>query len=214
MPTQLAKHLETQSSSSLVSLGCLAATLVDHVSSGAVVSVSPHGGVSVHMEMNYFSPTPGGQDCEVDSRVTKAGRTLAFAEVKIRNKSSGKVTARGTHIKFIPPMPDAKTSATNLPKGTPKAAISPVGAIEFMYCMPTEYLECFYPDATQNFETTALHGLTDITASTGQVKCVLPVKKRVQNCYSTLHGGCIGECCLFSSVPVTFSMSMQQAFVL
>ena len=154
------------------------------------------------MEMNYFSPTPGGQDCQVDSRVTKAGRTLAFAEVEIRNKSSGKVTARGTHIKFIPPMPDAKTSAANLPKGTPKAANSPDGAIEFMESMATDYLEGFDPDATQNFETTALHGLTDITASRGQVKCVLPVKKRVQNCYSTLHGGCIGECCLLASLPI------------
>ena len=59
----------------------VAATLVDDVSSGAVRSMSEHPGVSVHMSMNYFSPTPGGQDCEVDSRVTKAGRTLAFAEV-------------------------------------------------------------------------------------------------------------------------------------
>lgn len=58
-----------------------AATLVDDVSSGAIRSISQHPGVSVHMSMNYYSPTPGGQDCEVDSRVTKAGRTLAFAEV-------------------------------------------------------------------------------------------------------------------------------------
>lgn len=59
-----------------------AATLVDDVSSGAIRSVSEHPGVSVHISINYFSPTPGGQDCEVDSRVTKAGRTLAFAEVQ------------------------------------------------------------------------------------------------------------------------------------
>ena len=58
-----------------------AATLVDDVSSGAIRSMSEHPGVSVHMSMNYFSPTPGGQDCEVDSHVTKAGRTLAFAQV-------------------------------------------------------------------------------------------------------------------------------------
>lgn len=59
----------------------VAATLVDDVSSGAVRSMSEHPGMSVHMSMNYFSPTPGGQDCKVDSRVTKVGRTLAFAEV-------------------------------------------------------------------------------------------------------------------------------------
>ena len=44
--------------------------------------------------MNYFSPTPGSQDCEVDSRVTKAGRTLAFAEVQ---SSSFVLRVEGQH---------------------------------------------------------------------------------------------------------------------
>ena len=48
--------------------------------------MSAHPGVSVHMSMNYFSPTPGNQDCEVDSRVTKVGRTLAFAEVRYMSR--------------------------------------------------------------------------------------------------------------------------------
>lgn len=69
----------------------VAATLVDDVSSGAVRSMSGHPGMSVHMSMNYFSPTPGGQDCEVDSRVFKAGRTLAFAEVHAPSYAAYKV---------------------------------------------------------------------------------------------------------------------------
>ena len=38
----------------------------------------------------------------------------------------------------------------------------------------------------------ALNGLKDIRASSGCVLCTLPVTKRVQNRYNTLHGGCIG----------------------
>ncbi|DBB17966.1 hypothetical protein WJX82_004459 [Trebouxia sp. C0006] len=172
--------------------GCIA-TLVDDVSSGAIVSVAPHAGVSVHMSMNYLSPTPGGQDCEVDAHVTKAGRTLAFADVEIRNKRTGKVTARGTHIKFIPPMPDPTASSSNIkmPPGAPKAAATPEAAEDFITDMINDVREGFQADATRNFEATALCGLRDITATRGQVVCVLPVNQRVQNRYNTLHGGCI-----------------------
>ncbi len=172
-----------------------AATLVDDVSSGAIVSVAPHAGVSVHMSMNYFSPTPGGQDCEVDAHVTKAGRTLAFADVEIRNKRTGKVTARGTHIKFIPPMPNPTVSSgnTNRPPGTPRAAATPEAAEDFITDMISDVREGFQTDATRNFEATALYGLRNITATRGQVVCTLPVSQRVQNRYNTLHGGCIGR---------------------
>jgi hypothetical protein len=47
-------------------------------------------------------------------------------------------------------------------------------------------------NAASNFDTTALNGLHSIQASPGRVLCRLPVAKRVQNRYSTLHGGCIG----------------------
>lgn len=143
--------------------------------------------------MNYFSPTPGGQDCEVDARVTKAGRTLAFAEVEIRNKRTGKVTARGTHTKFIPPMPDSTASTGQLPPGTPKAAASPEAAEQFISDMVSDVREGFQADATTNFEATALYGLRDITATRGQVVCTLPIKERVQNRYRTMHGGCTGR---------------------
>ena len=52
----------------LLKLCLTAATLFDVVTSGALVSVAPHGGVSVHMSINYFRPTPGGKVCEVDAK--------------------------------------------------------------------------------------------------------------------------------------------------
>lgn len=47
-------------------------------------------------------------------------------------------------------------------------------------------------NAASNFDTTALNGLHSIQASPGRVVCRLPVSRRVQNRYKTLHGGCIG----------------------
>lgn len=42
-----------------------------------------------------------------------------------------------------------------------------------------------------HFDTTALQGLTDISAERGKITCRLPVAARLQNRYNTLHGGCI-----------------------
>ena len=46
------------------------------------------------------------------------------------------------------------------------------------------------------FDTTALSALRDVAASAGRCTAVLPVTPPVSNRYGTLHGGCIGRCCL------------------
>lgn len=71
-------------------------------------------------------------------------------------------------------------------------AVTPEAADSFISDMISDAQEGFQPEATTNFETTALHGLKDITASRGRVVCTLPVRPRVQNRYKTLHGGCSG----------------------
>ena len=161
-------------------LCCPSATLVDDVSSGAILSVSPHGGVSVSMSLTYLSPTPGNQDCQIDARVIKSGRTLAFAEVEIRHKITGTVTGSGN-------------GSVQTPAGTPDQANSAEAATAFVDDMCSETLEGFDPEATHSFDTTALYGLKDITATAGQVVCTLPVSQRTQNRYNTLHGGCTGR---------------------
>lgn len=73
------------------------------------------------------------------------------------------------------------------------AAAMPAAADHFISDMVAEVQEGFEPEATTSFETTALHGLTDISAAPGRVVCTLPVSHRVKNRYKTLHGGCTGE---------------------
>ncbi len=60
----------------------------------------------------------------------------------------------------------------------------------------------------------ALNGLKDIRASSGCVLCTLPVTKRVQNRYNTLHGGCIGAFTHTAHIIISpFSMLSQEVEV-
>lgn len=181
----------TVNPSPLLSLCLTAATLFDVVTSGALVSVAPHGGVSVHMSINYFCPTPGGDVCEVDAKVTKVGRALAFSEVVIKNKTTGQITAKGTDIKFVPAMQPSNSQGKE-PIGTPKQSASPAAAIAFISDLVSAHDDSFDAEATSTFEATALYGLKDISATEGQIVCTLPVRPPVENIYYTLHGGCIG----------------------
>lgn len=185
------EHSRPVNPAPLFSLCLTAATLFDVVTSGALVSVAPHGGVSVHMSVNYFCPTPGGEVCEVDAKVTKLGRALAFSEVVIKNKTTGQITAKGTDIKFVPATQPSNSQGTG-PIGTPKQSASPAAAIAFISDLVSAYDDGFDTEATSTFETTALYGLKDISATEGQIVCTLPVRPPVENIYHTLHGGCIG----------------------
>lgn len=43
------------------------------------------------------------------------------------------------------------------------------------------------------FDTVSLQTIRDIKAYDGRLTCIIPVERRVQNRYGTLHGGCIGQ---------------------
>ena len=79
----------------------LAATLVDVIGSAAIMTVNEHSGVSLQISIDYLSELPGGEECEVDARVSHLGKSTATAIVDLRVKRSGRLAARGTHVKFL-----------------------------------------------------------------------------------------------------------------
>ncbi|GIL75904.1 hypothetical protein Vretimale_5594 [Volvox reticuliferus] len=81
--------------------GGAAATLVDTISTAALLTRSPHSGVSVHLAVTYLAPMPGGEEVVVDARVTRVGRQLASLEAQLRRKATGQLVATGTHTKFL-----------------------------------------------------------------------------------------------------------------
>ena len=64
--------------------------------------MSDSPGVSADLSVSYLRPGPGGEDVDVDARVLKVGRALAFMEVTISD-ARGRVVAKGSHTKFLPP---------------------------------------------------------------------------------------------------------------
>ncbi|GIL44579.1 hypothetical protein Vafri_2108 [Volvox africanus] len=89
--------------------GGAAATLVDTISTAALLTRSPHSGVSVHLAVTYLAPMPGGEEVVVDARITRVGRQLASLEVQLRRKTTGQLVATGTHTKFLQVVDPAMT---------------------------------------------------------------------------------------------------------
>ncbi|CAH1996372.1 unnamed protein product [Acanthoscelides obtectus] len=77
--------------------GC-SATLVDNISSYALLS---HGkgavaSVSVDMHMTYMKGAVVGDTIKIDARTLRVGKTLAFLEVDITNRETGDLLVKGT----------------------------------------------------------------------------------------------------------------------
>ncbi|GFR47180.1 hypothetical protein Agub_g8771 [Astrephomene gubernaculifera] len=83
--------------------GGAAATIVDTVSTAALLTASPHTGVSVNLAVTYLAPMPGGpgEVVIVDARVARVGRQLATLTAELKRKATGQVVATGTHTKFL-----------------------------------------------------------------------------------------------------------------
>lgn len=79
--------------------GCIA-TLIDVVSSAALVTVWGSPGVSVSMDIHYISPGMAGSVLEVRARVVHAGQRLATMTVDIVDiENEDRVVSHGTHVK-------------------------------------------------------------------------------------------------------------------
>lgn len=89
--------------------GCTA-TLVDVVSSLALLSTPPHRlSVSVELNVSYLRGVKLGDDILIEARNLKSGKNLAFLEVAIKRKSDGQLVATGKHTKFIPETESSKS---------------------------------------------------------------------------------------------------------
>lgn len=76
-------------------------SLVDSVGSAAIESNGTHSGVSVEINVSYFSEAPANCEIEIEAKTLKVGRKLAFVSVDIRIKETGQLVAQGRHTKFL-----------------------------------------------------------------------------------------------------------------
>lgn len=83
-------------------LFALLATLVDTVTSAALLTRSKRSGISIHLSVAYLSGAREGEEVEVEGRVDRVGRTTANLRAEIRRKKDGVLLATGDHVKFLP----------------------------------------------------------------------------------------------------------------
>ncbi|XP_033118727.1 acyl-coenzyme A thioesterase 13-like [Anneissia japonica] len=81
--------------------GGFTSTLVDSLTTFAVMSTEAGvPGVSVSLNVNFLKAAKPGEEIQIDAKVVKHGKTLAFTEAQLTN-SDGATLATGQHVKYI-----------------------------------------------------------------------------------------------------------------
>eukprot|EP00239_Pterosperma_sp_CCMP1384_P008117 CAMPEP_0197857906 /NCGR_PEP_ID=MMETSP1438-20131217/31352_1 /TAXON_ID=1461541 /ORGANISM="Pterosperma sp., Strain CCMP1384" /LENGTH=119 /DNA_ID=CAMNT_0043473905 /DNA_START=137 /DNA_END=492 /DNA_ORIENTATION=- len=75
--------------------GGMIATLLDVVSSVALLTVADRSGVSLELNITYLGAVPIGDVIEVDAQVIKVGRSVGTIQIDVRNKKNNKICAVG-----------------------------------------------------------------------------------------------------------------------
>lgn len=60
--------------------------------------------MSLNISVNYLRPGKGGSTVKIVGEVVKIGRTVCSIEVTITEKDSGRLIAKGTHVKVRLPL--------------------------------------------------------------------------------------------------------------
>lgn len=81
--------------------GGYTATLVDMVTTYALMSKPCHPGVSVEINVNYLKGARIGDEVLVEANLVKAGKNLAFIDCVLKNKRDNAVIAKGSHTKYV-----------------------------------------------------------------------------------------------------------------
>ncbi|CAH9123310.1 unnamed protein product [Cuscuta epithymum] len=82
--------------------GGATAALVDIVGSAVIHTVgAPSTGVSVEISVSYLDAAFLHEEVEIEAKVLRVGKTLAFVNVELRKKKTGKIVAQGRHTKYL-----------------------------------------------------------------------------------------------------------------
>lgn len=98
--------------------GSFSASLVDVISTYALLTLRDVRNVSVDMSMSYVGRAVQGDTILVEAVTTKLGGSTAFLTVDIRDKKSGKLLVKGLHTKHL--RNDMDYLGNKLPSPSPK----------------------------------------------------------------------------------------------
>ncbi|XP_017136150.1 acyl-coenzyme A thioesterase 13-like [Drosophila miranda] len=79
----------------------LTGTIVDNISTYAMMSTGSHPGVTANLNVCYLSGAKPGEVVEIDARTVRAGRKMAYLDIFLKRKSDGILIATGRQVKYI-----------------------------------------------------------------------------------------------------------------
>ncbi|XP_013112075.1 acyl-coenzyme A thioesterase 13 isoform X2 [Stomoxys calcitrans] len=81
--------------------GGYTATMIDNITTYALMSAGSHPGVSVDLHVSYIKSAKEGEVIIVDANTIKTGKKLAYVECVLKKKSDGSIVAKGGQTKFV-----------------------------------------------------------------------------------------------------------------
>ncbi|KAM7356953.1 acyl-coenzyme A thioesterase 13-like [Cochliomyia hominivorax] len=81
--------------------GGYTATLIDNVTTYALMTAESHPGVSVDLYVSYLNSAKEGEEIIVDANTVKVGKKLAFIDCVLKRKSDGSILVKGGQTKYV-----------------------------------------------------------------------------------------------------------------
>lgn len=81
--------------------GGVTASLLDNITTYALMSKGGHPGVSVDLNVSYLKAAKEGETVIIDAKTVRAGKNLAYIECELRHEKDGSVIAKGAQTKFV-----------------------------------------------------------------------------------------------------------------
>lgn len=81
--------------------GGFTGTIVDNVTSYAMISKGTHPGVTANLSVSYITPASLGDVLEIEANTVRAGKKMAYLDLVIRRKSDDRIIAKGGQVKYI-----------------------------------------------------------------------------------------------------------------
>ncbi|XP_034657237.1 acyl-coenzyme A thioesterase 13 [Drosophila subobscura] len=81
--------------------GGLTGTIVDNISTYAMMSRGSHPGVTANLNVSYLSAAKPGEIVEIDARTVRTGRKMAYLDIVLKRQSDKSIIATGRQVKYI-----------------------------------------------------------------------------------------------------------------
>ncbi|XP_023302170.1 acyl-coenzyme A thioesterase 13-like [Lucilia cuprina] len=81
--------------------GGYAVTIIDNMSTYALMSADSHPGVSVDLSVSFLKSAKEGEVLVFDAKTIKIGKNMAFIDCVLKKKSDDSIVVKGSQTKYV-----------------------------------------------------------------------------------------------------------------